>query len=1453
MTLMPPDLEIRIRVLPANSSSRLTYYLRGCGFSDHEVAGPEIKMPLQSFAEAELKTLESLHNKSDYGRDRLLLEEIPYELECLGNALYEALFTPDMRSIYRDIRERVRTILIISDEPVIPWELLKPVDDDFLCIRFQLTRWLPGPASPTSLVHVERMAFIGLAANAAQHLPMVEQERDLLTKLAQRHLGIEDISPSSATFAEVLSLLKNGSADLLHFASHGDFASESPNQSEIKLEDRRLRPIHIPDATGSGADEGRPLVFLNACRTARLGWSLTGLAGWAKAWVSRYKCGALLAPQWIVKDKLAFEFARIFYQEMEAGRTLGEAVQLARKGVKELDPRPTWLAYAVYGHPNARFHFGGEELPTDSPRLAPRNSKRRAETDWLAVVQSNAERVRKNLDPITLPRISRLDVLPALRRSIEQGHGRIVAILGAAGYGKSTLLGEIYDTLQTAGLSWIVLIDSAELEFTDGDDFETSLGRAAGSATPIPQLVGELKRTAGTGIVMIDTLDLVLHPALVPHLQRVLHSLSEMEIPVAFTCRDHDYDMVLGPRDRLKQIRERIDRFPVPPFQEQEIEQAARAFVEQRTGPAGALSGANFARKVLDLSTDSRPLRQIIESPLLLGMLCELFLDERDVPRDLTVTQLYDEYWRNKVAKSRIFDPGSAELLEKPKLCYQIAGRLLEQSVQHLQESIHEVDLDLDGAAKAGARKDLLSDGVLKSHRQDSLRFFHQTFLEFTMARWLATQAGAPVMPRILEAVGPARSRDAPLHWWPVLRQFLVMASDAAFDQISNSLEWKSPAAFRTVSLAAAVRSDRLTLLRLLELAILLGDEHQGYLCFAVESAPALDLDVAWTIVCEIIRAGRKKGCLAATQTAIVLLRTAGASLASRLREAMDAIDTRTATDRDREARIEIQGQLFQAILPLLRERISSEPDLLDLLEERFASLAQRIRADVVRVVAAASLTDERKRRFLESLLRHPAMGGIEEEILTLFLCRLRAEAAARNGRTEDKMALLQAPVSDDWQGFYAGAVGRLHGQDPRFIEAVLQDFFSSPPKTRYRDLMALKEVIQGGGSPIVRQALLAIPGESIPRTALRELGEVVRDLSAHSDSAGREAVAQWLRPLVERWPEETLSLYSAVADASEASWELLISTLDTLMAAGQTKALKRAVLAVRPEAVHRLAPQIERFAGLDSSRSIYKQLLVKRYSSSAHQPEALLRLRDLALDKEREIAVQAVHGLVAAAEKGQYPPLSALLSLLRSPLPPVRERALDVLLVIQSSKAEQISAEDLGLLAEVARHDTNPAVVERFCKLLQEEIRRRQEISRDIVEVTVDLAKGLKGKRKLGNRVGRSLLRVYKLIAQRENTAFMELLETGTRTILGAIDINFVTRGEVEVINLICALARVDRDVLLRLVERASVFEPRNVRPLAIAIHRIEGRTSLLLDQILAAEWCPPETRSLILELQGV
>jgi hypothetical protein len=112
------------------------------------------------------------------------------------------------------------------------------------------------------------------------------------------------------------------------------------------------------------------VVFFNTCEVGRLSPSLTAVDGWANRWVRRCGCTAFLAPIWSVEDGRAARFSELVYSHLYAGHPLGESVLLARRTLRHEDAGDlAWLAYSLYGAPNARILFGDQR--PDNAAAAP--------------------------------------------------------------------------------------------------------------------------------------------------------------------------------------------------------------------------------------------------------------------------------------------------------------------------------------------------------------------------------------------------------------------------------------------------------------------------------------------------------------------------------------------------------------------------------------------------------------------------------------------------------------------------------------------------------------------------------------------------------------------------------------------------------------------------------------------------------------------------------------------------------------------------------------------------------------------------------------------------------------------------------------------------------------------------------------------------------------------------
>lgn len=292
--------------------------------------------------------------------DRDDRDKAEQRIAAVGNQLWDTLIPQELQAEYWQFKAKgVKSILITSDEPWVPWEIIKPYrrhpqnveeQEPFWCEQFAISRWLSGAGTADELP-IELV--IPVAPNIV-NLPAVAAEITFLQQLNMIRPDIKTIQPIGGSLALKDYLKEQPNFSLLHFACHGGFNSTLPNDSAIQLSDNDcLRPsdIHLYFARPFT----RPLIFINACDGGRQGFSFTGLGGWAQCLV-KARVGAFAGAMWEVNDTLALEFAKHFYQALlQDKQTIGEAFQQARAVIRQQAPyNSTWLAYTLYADPEAR-------------------------------------------------------------------------------------------------------------------------------------------------------------------------------------------------------------------------------------------------------------------------------------------------------------------------------------------------------------------------------------------------------------------------------------------------------------------------------------------------------------------------------------------------------------------------------------------------------------------------------------------------------------------------------------------------------------------------------------------------------------------------------------------------------------------------------------------------------------------------------------------------------------------------------------------------------------------------------------------------------------------------------------------------------------------------------------------------------------------------------------------
>jgi CHAT domain-containing protein len=195
-------------------------------------------------------------------------------------------------------------------------------------------------------------------------LACADEELALLRVLEALGARIERLPAQRNSLGQIL---EDGAFDVLHLASHGEFAgTATADASAVLLDDGAFIAAELSPGMAGPLRRCSPLVFFNTCHSGRVGFSLIGLGAWGAHFV-QMGCGGFVGALWPVTDQAALAFARVFYELLSQRYTIGEAVRFARRRIHEQFPNdPTWLAYRCFADPMAHVEplkLGDE--PTD--------------------------------------------------------------------------------------------------------------------------------------------------------------------------------------------------------------------------------------------------------------------------------------------------------------------------------------------------------------------------------------------------------------------------------------------------------------------------------------------------------------------------------------------------------------------------------------------------------------------------------------------------------------------------------------------------------------------------------------------------------------------------------------------------------------------------------------------------------------------------------------------------------------------------------------------------------------------------------------------------------------------------------------------------------------------------------------------------------------------------------
>jgi hypothetical protein len=351
----PPDLTVQIKMVDGDRPGRLFWLMDSIAF-----AGRPAKMDgvidLGQKPEAEAsalftrfaKLVRGQHQRTIDGFGEELWRKSPPEFQALYWALWDHL-------------KRPFTIQFITNDPHMPWELMRPLRQGErhkpLALTHAVARWLMDYKGEMGKNRLPAGKLVAVAPHypPPRELPLAEAAAQALVDQMKDH-G----QRLPGTYDAMTQLLESPPAEpvaVLYFNGHGAFTNDAAGTSLLKLENgAELTPMEVKrDEVVLGERHGT-VVFLNACEVGASGTVLGNVGGWADAFLSR-KFRAFIAPLWAIDEE---DGAQVTAELMDAIVTrhqpMGEALRDLR--AKHGAVSPTFYSYLLYGDVTARMGAG---------------------------------------------------------------------------------------------------------------------------------------------------------------------------------------------------------------------------------------------------------------------------------------------------------------------------------------------------------------------------------------------------------------------------------------------------------------------------------------------------------------------------------------------------------------------------------------------------------------------------------------------------------------------------------------------------------------------------------------------------------------------------------------------------------------------------------------------------------------------------------------------------------------------------------------------------------------------------------------------------------------------------------------------------------------------------------------------------------------------------------------
>ena len=693
------------------------------------------------------------------------------------------------------------------------------------------------------------------------------------------------------------------------------------------------------------------------------------------------------------------------------------------------------------------------------------------------------------------------------------GRRQSLVLVGEGGMGKSVLLGQLIHRISDhsaaaqsgniplAGAATLVTCASVSPGITliNVADVDAAFGSALGSVAEyyggVIGLLAAQKAEYGAATLLIDTLDLLITEHSLASLAGFIAEALETA-DVVFTCRTHEYNNYLQDASQsAPRLDKRIIKLNLPGLPPDEIIAWAQAYIEQ-TDRRAAEEESGFLRSLRGGIDQNGPLRQVCSVPVRLALTCETFAASQHVPEDLTVTDLYDSYWEARIRRDK-GRAGTAGGDAKEQAALDVASHTVtsEGSI-----ALHVPKGQLDPHHLRGLRL-LASEGILRD-LGTVWEFFHQTFAEYSYARWLLTRGIAS---------GDIRRLSSGLHsgqtgLWPVVRSLLLqIPEDADYQAVANQLQLVGPEGAYTQTLAALRRLGSESLQTLVDS---IKDDPQLLAAAlpALADAPSRHIRAAIDFTSDaMVRHAATLASVAAFTLGSLLPRSKSEELPVLLSQALGSL----IAVRAQLSSVTWEHLASTILRPLIG--ISDLSESLPVLWSKYESLSGAGRQAIVRIHLARSLSAEEAARFSQGALS-VALPPLRDDEATRLLGLFWNCHEVRDTRGWASWRdLLSTELPRDWQKAQTNFIAQMAAQDEEIGRQIVDDLREARVARASLHVQVFKKLVELRAGWVAPLLLSHRP----PSEALSAAGvaEGISSFVGRVDSATRTALISWLIP----------------------------------------------------------------------------------------------------------------------------------------------------------------------------------------------------------------------------------------------------------------------------------------------------------------------------------------------------